>query len=306
MSKDIVPTDMSDLASEYLSDVEIKFPHITIGQGSPKKGEVGKFNIVSGKDVKSVDRLESITYIRQVPGNFLGYGRAMVPRPENLYCASDDGINPALRIEHPVNAIANGGCLNCPALRWSKDKNDQAAFDSEFKRELALKLGYPTFETHKPLCNRSMNMILFDKDRMPMRLQLMTHNLAVLQKIDMILKTLSISKRVPGFALTFDLWLTKMNGEGNRHLLNVSQSSDWKIVDLEEATARQFDYKLYKANAQKMIAAQYESMHAAAQIREVAQVSAPPADEWAVLRPAAIEAPGVDEDPDRPKEDLPF
>lgn len=245
-----VSNEMEEMARRELMDTLKSFPKVTVGQGSPSKGKkVGHFNFESGE---SLEKIEGVTFVFNHPSNVLFHGQNS--KKKNAACGSDDGINPSERFQNPVTAINQGGCRNCPAMRWSSGQSDEEVHDSEFKRILSVELGYPSFQPHKPLCTYTENLVFFDKNGALFELQVTKHNLDPLKKLKMLVQAMVIKRRVPAIALTMDIWLTPVEGQGNRHLLQFSKSDDWKTVDIETVKSRAFLASVIKREAPKMMA----------------------------------------------------
>lgn len=296
MANELVPkpaNELAEFAAEYLAEEGFgldSFPKYTVGQGSPKVGKVGHFNLQDGT---AIETLSAVSFLMKLSSRVLFHGRNI--RNKNARCASDDGINPAVeRLERgPVNSIENGGCRSCPAAVWSADGTDADIFNSDFKDLLAKDIGYPQFDPKKPLCTYTENLILVGPDDKPFIIQVAKHNLKVVEQLQMMLKTMALKMRAPGWALQFDLSLIPMKGEGNRHLIVFSQSKDWKTISGTQAKDRKFIVDLVKRSGAQVVAAKHAAQDAA-YIREARE--APPDF---VVPPWGDGQPAV-EDPDLP------
>lgn len=262
--------EMEELARQELRETLGKFPRVTIGQGSPGKGKkLGHFNFESGE---CFERLSGVTFVFSHASNVLFRGQ--LSKKKDAACASDDAVRPAERIANPIN----NSCLTCPARQWSSGNSPEEEFNTKFKKDLSVQLGYSSFEAHKPLCTYNENLVFFDSDGSLFELQVAKHNTDALKKLKMVVNAMMIKKRVPAVALKIDLWLTPIDGNGNRYLLNFSKSDDWSVVDIEIVRDRTFLASVVKKEAPKIMAAKHEATDAAhqRQEREAAPVSDDP------------------------------
>ncbi len=261
MSKEVAVIDSSkELEEMARSELvgSLVLPKVVIGQGSTKKGKIGHFNYESGE---SFERLSKVTMISIHPSRVLFRGRNA--KNKSAACASDNGKVPAARIQHPISK----GCLICPAGQWSSGDTYEDEENSKMKAKIANDLGYPQFDSYKPLCTYMENVAFLDQNGMPFDLQLSKHNLKVLEKLKMLGQSMTLKKRVPAIALQFDIWLTPMEGEGNRYLLNFSKSDDWSVVDLsgDSLKDRAFLASVLKNEAPAIAAAKHAAQDEANQ-----------------------------------------
>lgn len=231
------PKGIQDFWQDFSSD-DFSMPRVTIGMGSPMKGKLGHFNFSTGE---SLLELNGVSLLGRTNGQILYGGLGTVP-PR---CASDDGLNPASRIEQKVTEVKDGGCNACYARSWGVDARKDA---------IQASLGLP-LPDEKPICQSTISLLMADKAGMPFVLLTKTHNLRVVKQFLFTgLRMRSIAHNVHAFGMAFDMSLRAMPGLGNRHELLIG---NWHKLDGKPLSARQSLYETLGRKTREIVTYQH-------------------------------------------------
>lgn len=199
-------------------------PRVTIGMGAPAKLKVGYFNFSTGQTLKEII---SVSLLGQNQG-FVLYGGIGTVRPR---CFSSTGINPSAVIKNPITPPHKGGCTACFANKWGQDYLKDILNESR---------GFQA-NGDKPLCDRTLDLLLASADGVPFVLRTKSHNVPIVKEFFCHMQDALAAKQLPVYSMSFDLRLTPMDEMQRRYKLAFGG-----IRRIESAERLRENCKLYK------------------------------------------------------------